>query len=455
MINKKKILEKIYSSSSEFLLDYFKSLDNINIIFCKNLKKKGFINLSEFNEILKTSNYLKKKNYKNLIKKNYTRGYYFEYENFFKKKIGHEISGKIHIGRSRNDLDSTISKILVKKNLYKVLASQIKLIEKLIKKFSRDKKLFPFYTQNQFSSFLSVQHYFNSNILSFIDFVKKSLNNHVFLDECPLGACGLNGTSINLDYQDIAKKLGFKNLQLNSHRSVSEYEYYISYINDLNLIVIKWSRILQDIQILHNENNKIIIFKKNFYGRSSIYPHKQNIFLIEYALSLCTQLCDYSSLSANLLRKSINSNSFEVKSIIQIGYKYFSQFSNFIELVDYMIENISFNKIDIFNKKYDQLYLTYFQNHIVMQNKNSNLRNINNTIHNQIMLGYSFNEIINKSKTYSKNKFFGKNLIQIKKFLIDNNSYGRGPNDPKAVNAKQLYKRIYTLKKELRDKISN
>ena len=32
-------------------------------------------------------------------------GFYFEYENFF-KKIGGNISGKLHIGRSRNDLDS-------------------------------------------------------------------------------------------------------------------------------------------------------------------------------------------------------------------------------------------------------------------------------------------------------------------------------------------------------------
>jgi argininosuccinate lyase len=454
MISKKKILENVYSSNPSFLFDYFNSLNNINNIFCKNLKKKGYLSFGEFNKILEFSIILKKNNYKNLIKKNYIRGYYFEFENFLKKKIGNTISDKIHIGRSRNDLDATISKIIIKKNLKQTLGAQILLIEKLNNKFSSNETLFPFYTQNQFSSFLSVKHYFNSNILSFIDYTKRSLTNNNFINECPLGACGLNGTSINLDYENISKELGFKNVQLNSHRSVTEYEYFISYINDLNLTVIKWSRILQDFQILHNENNKIIKFNKEFYARSSFYPHKQNIFLIEYALSLCTQLCEYSNLSINLLRKSINSNSFEVKSIIQIGYKYFLQFSNFLDLIDYIISNISFNKVDIFDKKYDQLYLTYFQNYILMQNKKSSFRKINNKIFNEMMSGLSLGEIINKNIMYSKNKFFKKDLIQIKKLLLNANSYGRGPQDPKVINSAQLLKKITLLKKKVKFNIA-
>ena len=66
--------------------------------------KKKYLNSDELSKIRKISNFLKNNKYKKLIKKKYERGFYFEYENFFKKKIGGNISGKLHIGRSRNDL---------------------------------------------------------------------------------------------------------------------------------------------------------------------------------------------------------------------------------------------------------------------------------------------------------------------------------------------------------------
>ena len=101
----KNILEKVYRSDKGFLISYFSELDKINTYYCQALLKKKYLDNKELLKIKKISNILKKNNYKNLIKKNYDRGYYFEYENFFKKKIGKNISGKLHIGRSRNDLN--------------------------------------------------------------------------------------------------------------------------------------------------------------------------------------------------------------------------------------------------------------------------------------------------------------------------------------------------------------
>ena len=440
------ILEK-YTNRQEFLFNYFLELNKILFIqFC--LKK--YLNSDELSKIRKISNFLKNNKYKKLIKKKYEQGIYFEYENFFKKKIGANISGKLHIGRSRNDLDSTISKLILKKNLQKNLSNQVNLLKKIYLRFSKDSTLFPFYTQNQFSSFLSVKHYFNSNILSFNEYLKKVTQNTNFLNECPLGACGLNGSSINIDYNYVSKKLGFTSLQTNSHRSVSEYEYYLSFINDLNLSVIKWSRILQDFQILHNENNKIVEFKKRFYGRSSFFPHKQNIFLIEHALSLSNKLCNYSSLITNNIRKCINSNSFEVKSIIKTSYEYFEEFNEFINLISFIIQNISFKKIDIYNKKYDHLYMTYFQNYIVSKKININSRQINDEIFNQTINGFSLEEIILKNKKYLPKHFYNDPIEKIKIFLLNSNLYGRGPQDKMAASSKEINKILINLKKEIK-----
>lgn len=445
------ILKQVYKLDKEFLKNYFEELVFINSVYCKELYKKKYFSKQEIDKILKISQELKKNNYKPLIKTNYKRGYYFEYENFLKKKIGKNISGKIHIGRSRNDLEATISKLIFKKKIVTILFKQNNLLRYINKKFYSDKTLFPFYTQNQFACFLTPKHYFNSNILSFVDYQKKILNNQYFLNECPIGACGLDGSSISLNYKSIAKKLNFKKLQLNSHRSVSDYEYQLSYVNDLNLFVLKWTRILQDFQILHNENNKIIEFEKKFYGKSSFFPHKKNIFLIEYAISLSNKLCNYSYLITSSIKNTINSNSFAIKSTLKSLNSYFNEYSEFIDLIYFLIKNLSFNKVDIFDKKYESLFYTYLQNYLVVYKKKLNFRDLNSKIFNQIDKKYSFEKILSECENDLPNFFLKKSVIEIKKLLIMSNKYGLGSQDPNTFSSLKIESLLNKLKKEIKN----
>ena len=450
MKNSNHIKKIVYRNEQKFLEDYFNNLNNINDNYCKYLVKKKYLKKEEFIKIIKTSKILKKNKFKALIKSVYERGYYFEYENFFKKKIGENISGKMHIGRSRNDLDSTIAKLILKKNVHDNISKKIFILKKINNKFSNNKTLFPYFTQNQFASFLTVRHYFISNIYSLINFTNKIISGINFLNECPLGACGLNGSSININYHDISKKLGFKFIQKNSHRSVSEYEYYLSFINDFNLSVIKWSRIFNDLQILHNENNQIIKFNKNFYGKSSFFPHKENAYLIEFVLSQSNDLCNYSNNLTNLLRKSINSNSFEIKSIIKLGYEFFGKYNEFLELINFVTSNLEFNKVNIFEKKYEKLFLTFLQNYIIKKNKNVDARKLNDKIHKLYKTQYSLDEVINILKKDFPNTFFFKESIKNKNFLIKENKFGSSSQDPKALTYKILKKKILVLEKKLK-----
>ena len=73
-----KIKELIYKSDQGFLSDYFEELDKINVVYCNYLFKKKFLNFKEISKINKACKSLKRNKYKNLIKKFYKRGYYFE-----------------------------------------------------------------------------------------------------------------------------------------------------------------------------------------------------------------------------------------------------------------------------------------------------------------------------------------------------------------------------------------
>ncbi len=449
MNNKKVILSSLYKSNKNYLYDYFNELNIINIIYCKFLKKNKTYNQIEYLKIKKACLDLKKKKFKPLFKKFFNRGYYFEYERYLTKKIGPHLSGKMHTGRSRNDLEATIYKVLLKKKLIANLKDQTNLLQKLINKFSNDKQLLPFYTQHQFSTFITVNHYFNSNILAFFNYLDKIIDFKDFINECPLGSSGLSGSSINIDYKELSKNLKFKSNLSNSHRLISEYEFYLSYINDLNLIVLKWSRILQDITILHNENNKIVSFKKEFYGRSSYFPHKQNIYLIEYAQNLCSKLINYSTYFFEGIKKTVNSNSFDAKLIIRDNYFYFNEYKELINVIEYIIQNIRFCKIDILDQKFDKLFLTYLQNYIISLNSKKNMRQLNNSLFELSSSGKNFSEIYNLYKKEFEIKI-GKNINEVKLFLIKSNRFGKGPNDVSLINKNHLILNLNKLKKKIK-----
>ena len=75
--------------------------------------------------------------------------------------------------------------------------------------------------------------------------MEKILSERSSIYSSPLGSCGLNGSDFNLNYENF-KKLKFKDMEKNSIKSVSDYEYLIYYINLANIIVTKLSRMFHD-----------------------------------------------------------------------------------------------------------------------------------------------------------------------------------------------------------------
>ena len=100
-------------------------------------------------------------------------------------------------------------------------------------------------------------------------------------------------------------------------------------------------------------------------------------------------------------------------------------------MIYFIIKNLSFNKIDIFHKKYENLFYTYFQNYLVVNKRKLNFRSLNNKIFNQIDRKYSFNKILIENKNNLPNSLLRKSVNDIKKILVTANRFGMGSQDPK------------------------
>ena len=136
--------------------------------------------------------------------------------------IGDE-AGYLHTARSRNDQVITDFKIWIRSStkeinirIAKIIKSSLKLAEKNID------TIMPGFTHLKNAQAISFAHYLMAYVEMFERDKKRFNNNLDSLNENPLGAAALTGTSFNIDRNYTSKKLGFKKPTNNSIDTVSD-----------------------------------------------------------------------------------------------------------------------------------------------------------------------------------------------------------------------------------------
>ena len=196
--------------------------------------------------------------------------------------IGEE-AGYIHTGRSRNDQVLTDLKIWSKSatqeiiiRLDKIVKSTLKLAEKNID------TIMPGYTHLKNAQAISFAHYLMAYIEMFNRDKKRFINNIDNLDENPLGAAALSGTSFNIDRHYTTKKLGFKRPTNNSIDTVSDRDFVLDFLYSVSVCSLHISRIAEELIIWNSDGFGIINLSDKVVTGSSIMPQKKNPDLLEY-----------------------------------------------------------------------------------------------------------------------------------------------------------------------------
>ena len=196
--------------------------------------------------------------------------------------IGEE-AGYIHTARSRNDQVITDFKIWIRSatkeiniNLDKVIKSTIKLAEKNID------TIMPGFTHLKNAQAISFAHYLMAYVEMFSRDKKRFLNNLDNLEECPLGAAALAGTSFNIDRNYTTKKLGFKKPTNNSIDTVSDRDFVLDFLYSVSVCSMHISRISEELIIWNSEGFSLINLSDKIVTGSSIMPQKKNPDMLEY-----------------------------------------------------------------------------------------------------------------------------------------------------------------------------
>jgi argininosuccinate lyase len=248
-----------------------------SIAHAKMMAKVGIISQKEFNQISQGLAEIKAEIENNKFDfKIELEDIHMNIEAALKEKIG-EVAGKLHTARSRNDQVAVDFKMFVRDQIDEISALIYQLQKNIVKKAEENiSVIMPGFTHLQVAQPVLFSHH----LLAYFEMFKRDISRlsdlRKRINECPLGACALAGTSFNIDREYVARELNFDSATANSMDSVSDRDFAAEFLFCLSLISVHLSRISEEIIIWMSKGFDFIKLSDAFTSGSSIMPQKKN-----------------------------------------------------------------------------------------------------------------------------------------------------------------------------------
>ncbi|EIF41846.1 argininosuccinate lyase [gamma proteobacterium BDW918] len=191
-------------------------------------------------------------------------------------KIG--ITGKkLHTGRSRNDQVATDIRLYLRDELALIVTELSRLQQGLISLATREAHtIMPGFTHLQTAQPVTFGHH----MLAWNEMLERDYSRFqdcaARLNQCPLGAAALAGTTYPIDRHYSAELLGFDRPTENSLDSVSDRDFAIEFAAAASLLMTHMSRFSEELVLWTSAQFKFIELPDRFCTGSSIMPQKKN-----------------------------------------------------------------------------------------------------------------------------------------------------------------------------------
>ncbi len=193
------------------------------------------------------------------------------------KEIIGEPAGRLHTGRSRNDQVATDFKLWVRDQFDAAEAGLLALIHALLGQAEAGADwVMPGFTHLQVAQPVTWGHH----MLAYVELFGRDLSRvrdaRKRMNESPLGAAALAGTSFPIDRHMTAEALGFDRPSANSLDAVSDRDFALDFLSVASISAMHLSRFAEELVIWSSAQFRFVTLSDRFSTGSSIMPQKKN-----------------------------------------------------------------------------------------------------------------------------------------------------------------------------------
>ena len=192
------------------------------------------------------------------------------------ERIG-DTGKKLHTGRSRNDQVALDMKLYVRDEIEETDDLLKTLLTTLLRLMKENTETYmPGFTHLQKAQPVTLAHHLGAYFEMFRRDRGRLFDCRSRLNECPLGAGALAGTTYPLDRCFTAAELGFDGPTRNSMDSVSDRDYLLETLSALSIIMMHLSRFCEEIITWNTNEYRFVEIDDSYSTGSSIMPQKKN-----------------------------------------------------------------------------------------------------------------------------------------------------------------------------------
>ncbi|KAF1066507.1 argininosuccinate lyase [Variovorax sp.] len=208
---------------------------------------------------------------------------YFNYEAELIRRVGQGIGGRVHMARSRNDLQSTLDRMRARRNAVPLLEEVCSLRAALLAKAERFSDcVMPGYTHLQHAQPITFGFYLLGIEQSLQRDTRRLFEAHETINRCPLGAGALAGTTFAIDREQTARLLGFDGAVPHALDAIASKDAIQQLLVAGMFLSISFGRMAQDFYQMSTYESGMLELPDSLAITSSIMPQKKNQAVLEF-----------------------------------------------------------------------------------------------------------------------------------------------------------------------------
>jgi argininosuccinate lyase len=221
---------------------------------------------------------------------------FFYVERLLVGSCGHDVAGRLHTARSRNDIDMTMYRMRQREWIAAVFAATLQLRGALIELAGRHQHtVFAAHTHTQPAQPTTIAHYLLAVVEQLERDTRRLRAAYETTNRSPLGACAITGTGFPIDRELTSDLLGFDGPTGNTYGSIATVDYLLEGVSAVAVLVAGLGRVIQDLLTWCTAELGYLRLSDGFVQTSSIMPQKRNPVALEHARGIASKALGQAS----------------------------------------------------------------------------------------------------------------------------------------------------------------
>ncbi len=337
------LLIPVFNDQRDYLFEAMFDIHRAHIIM---LKEQQIISGEEAITMLEGTNKVAKTDAAQLTYQPQYEDLFFMMEAKISEEIGPELAGKIHLGRSRNDMGVAMYRLVLREHFLKLFNSCYNLSEILLEQAEEHAETYiTGYTHTQPAQPTTLGHYF----LAIYDVLQRDINRfwsaYETVNQSPLGAAAMTTTGFPISRVRTCELLGFDRLVENSYDSIAGADYLLETASALMTCMVNTGRWIQDFLLQVTREFGTFTVSDPYVQVSSIMPQKRNPVSIEHSRSLASSAFSEAQAVMNMIHNTPFGDIVDTEDDLQPHlYRSFNQANRVMKLMYAVIATLQVNK---------------------------------------------------------------------------------------------------------------